>query len=68
MDEAEEEELVELPGGIDQLEALLEEEEQRVEDNSRLVFDKHNGSVFCCDLNNIAGLVVTGGEDDRGQE
>ena len=64
----EEEELVELPGGVDQLEALLEEEEeqrQRAEDNSRLVFDEHNGSVFCCSLSSSAGLVVTGGEDDR---
>ena len=64
-EEDEEEELVELPGGVDQLEALLEEEEQRVADNSKLVFDKHNGSVFCCDLGGNADLVVTGGEDDR---
>merc|ERR1712055_681101 len=34
-------------------------------DNSRLVFDKHNGSVFCCNLSSSSGLVVTGGEDDR---
>ena len=64
-EEEDEEELVELPGGVDQLEALLEEEEQRAEDNSKLVFDKHNGSVFCCNMNSNVGLVVTGGEDDR---
>ena len=59
------EELVELPGGIDQLETLLEEQEQRAADNSKLIFDKHNGSVFCCSLSSSAGLAVTGGEDDR---
>jgi len=65
------EELVELPGGIDQLEALIEEREEAMEelaqegDTSRLVFSKHEGSVFCCGLNPGAGLAVTGGEDDK---
>ena len=61
--EDEEDELVELPGGVDQLEALLEEEE-RARDNSRLTFAGHgDSSVFCCHAR--AGLAVTGGEDDR---
>merc|ERR1719348_1652400 len=64
--DGDEEELVELPGGIDQLEALIEEHENRVEDQSKLVFSKHTGSVFCCGLNSSAGLVATGGEDDTG--
>ena len=59
-------ELVELPGGIDQLEALIEEHENRIEDQSKVVFSKHTGSVFCCGLNTSAGLVATGGEDDTG--
>ena len=49
MDEEDEEELVGLPGGIDQLEALIDEHD-RAEDNSKIVFNGHTGSVFCCDL------------------
>jgi len=64
LDEEDEDDLVELPGGIDQLEALIEEHEQ-TEDNSRLVFDRHKGSVFCCSLWGGGGLAVTGGEDDK---
>ena len=57
------EELVELPGGIDQLESLLEEEEDKT-DESKLQFREHTGSVFCCSLGRD-GLVATGGEDDK---
>jgi len=64
--DADEDELVELPGGIEQLEALIEEHENRVVDQSKVVFSKHSGSVFCCSLNISAGLVATGGEDDLG--
>jgi len=65
-EEDDDDELVELPGGIDQLEALIEEHENRIIDSSKLVFSKHTGSVFCCSLNTGAGLVATGGEDDLG--
>ena len=59
--------MVELPGGIDQLETLMEEYENATqEDNSKFVFSKHSGSVFCCSLNQGEGLVATGGEDDKG--
>ena len=59
--------MVELPGGIDQLETLMEEYEnsKEVVDNSKFVFTKHSGSVFCCSLNSSEGLVATGGEDDK---
>ena len=63
-EDEDEDDLVELPGGIDQLEALIEEHE-RPDDNSKLVFERHSGSVFCCDLAGGAGLAVTGGEDDK---
>ena len=63
-EEEDEDDRVELPGGIDQLEALIEEHE-RPDDNSKLVFERHSGSVFCCDLAGGAGLAVTGGEDDK---
>jgi len=64
-DEADEEgeEMMELPGGIDQLESLLEEEEER-RDESKVQFKGHKGSVFCCSLRK-EGLVATGGEDDK---
>ena len=67
MDDVDEDEMVELPGGIDQLETLMEEYEntKEVEDTSKLVFSKHSGSVFCCSLHSSEGLVATGGEDDK---
>ena len=67
MDDVDEDEMVELPGGIDQLETLMEEYEnsKEVVDNSKFVFTKHSGSVFCCSLNSSEGLVATGGEDDK---
>ena len=64
MVEEDEEELVGLPGGIDQLEALIDEHD-RAEDNSKIVFNGHTGSVFCCDLWTGGGIAVTGGEDDE---
>ena len=60
---------MELPGGIDQLETMIEEHEREVAaavDESKLVFRKHSGSVFCLAVNMSEGLVVTGGEDDLG--
>ena len=56
---------MELPGGIDQLETMIEEHEREVAaalDESKLVFRKHSGSVFCLAANLAEGLVVTGGE------
>lgn len=35
------------------------------EDHSVLVFNKHVGSVFCCDLHPGGKFAVTGGEDDK---
>ncbi|GBP96067.1 Angio-associated migratory cell protein [Eumeta japonica] len=47
-------------------EDLMEEDEARdVEDNAQLVFRKHDGSVFCCDLHPSGKVAVTGGEDDK---
>ena len=66
-DEVDEEELVELPGGIDQLETLMEEyESSAAADLSSLTFSGHQGSVFSCSVNYDEGLVATGGEDDKG--
>ena len=47
---------------------MLEEHEREVAatDESKLVFSKHSGSVFCLAANMTEGLVVTGGEDDLG--
>jgi len=59
-----EEEMVELPGGIDQLESLLEEAEEDEKDDSKVQFRSHKGSVFCCSLSK-QGLVASGGEDDK---
>jgi len=66
-EESEGEELEELPGGIDQLETLMEEyENSQMEDTSKLVFSKHGKSVFSCSVNVGEGLAATGGEDDKG--
>lgn len=46
----------------------LEEEDTDMEppeDHAAFVFNKHVGSVFCCDLHSDGKLAVTGGEDDR---
>lgn len=37
-----------------------------VTDDSKLVFSKHQGSVFKVSLNLDEGLVASGGEDDKG--
>jgi len=63
-EEDDEEEMVELPGGIDQLESLLEEADDDDKDDSKLQFRGHKGSVFCCSLSK-QGLVASGGEDDK---
>ncbi|XP_047515894.1 angio-associated migratory cell protein [Pieris napi] len=38
---------------------------ERPEDQSQLAFNKHTGSVFCCDLHPNGKIAVTGGEDDK---
>lgn len=53
-----------------QFEDLLDGEEdysetEPPEDHSVFVFDKHIGSVFCCNIHPNGKLAVTGGEDDR---
>lgn len=35
------------------------------EDHSQYVFNRHVGSVFCCDLHPDGKLAATGGEDDK---
>ncbi|GAB6018794.1 hypothetical protein CHUAL_000456 [Chamberlinius hualienensis] len=40
-------------------------EMDNIPDDANLVFDKHTGSVFCCDLTSNGELAVSGGEDDR---
>jgi len=62
--EDDEDELVELPGGIDQLEAIVENMNQ-ANDNSNCVFKEHGKSVFTCSIHpEIETLCVSGGEDD----
>lgn len=53
-----------------QLEDLMESEDDYTEmeppeDHAALVFDKHVGSVFCCNFHPDGKLAVTGGEDDK---
>lgn len=64
-EEEDEDELMELPGGLDQLEAIAEECARR-EDNSKLKVSLHSKAVFCCCHHPAAesDLVVSGGEDD----
>lgn len=52
------------------MEEVTDQEEEDTEmeppeDHSDLVFSKHTGSVFCCDLHPDGKLAVTGGEDDK---
>merc|ERR1719167_854785 len=59
-------ELVELPGGVDQLEAIYENM-NKPEDNAKLVFSSHEKAVFCVSCSpEVADMVVSGGEDDTG--
>ncbi|XP_026757131.2 angio-associated migratory cell protein [Galleria mellonella] len=53
-----------------QLDEEMEDDEEDTEmkspeDHAILVFDKHVGSVFCCDLHPDGNLAVSGGEDDK---
>lgn len=56
---------------LEDLENMLEEQEEEdtemepPEDHSSIVFRKHAGSTFCCDLHPNGLLAVTGGEDDK---
>ncbi|XP_061707310.1 angio-associated migratory cell protein [Cydia pomonella] len=54
----------------DNMEEVTDQEEEDTDmeppkDLSILVFNKHVGSVFCCDLHPSGKLAVTGGEDDK---
>lgn len=42
-----------------------DEEMEKPEDLAAVVFEQHNGSVFCCDLHPNGKYAVTGGEDDK---
>lgn len=63
------EEMEEIPFDDDMEDVDDQEEEdtemEPPEDHSKLVFNKHIGSVFCCDLHPSGKLAVTGGEDDK---
>lgn len=55
---------------LEDLENMLEEPEEDAdmeppEDHSSMVFKKHVGSTFSCDLHPTGTLAVTGGEDDK---
>lgn len=43
----------------------IEGDMPKPEDLAALAFDKHNGSVFCCDVHSNGKVAVTGGEDDK---
>ncbi|CAK1550034.1 unnamed protein product [Leptosia nina] len=49
----------------DQEEEYSDSAMERPEDQAALVFNKHTGSVFCCDLHLNGKVAVTGGEDDK---
>ncbi|XP_053616269.1 angio-associated migratory cell protein isoform X2 [Plodia interpunctella] len=53
-----------------QLDEEMEDDEEDFEieppeDHSVVMFDKHIGSVFCCDLHPHGKFAVSGGEDDK---
>ncbi|KAJ2953729.1 hypothetical protein O0L34_g1352 [Tuta absoluta] len=61
---------IQLDEGMEDEDMNYEEEEvdddmDPPEDHSTLVFQKHQGSVFCCDLHPNGKLAITGGEDDK---
>eukprot|EP00088_Acartia_fossae_P049652 TRINITY_DN5484_c0_g1_i7.p1 TRINITY_DN5484_c0_g1~~TRINITY_DN5484_c0_g1_i7.p1 ORF type:complete len:423 (-),score=84.07 TRINITY_DN5484_c0_g1_i7:84-1352(-) len=61
---SDEDDLVELPGGIDQLESIMETMQQ-AKDNSIAVFKDHGKAVFSCAFHpELENVVVSGGEDD----
>ncbi|CAG4944340.1 unnamed protein product [Colias eurytheme] len=76
MDGENEDELIYL-GELDEIqfddEEMVDDQEEeyndvgmeRPEDHAAMVFDKHTGSVFCCDLHPSGKFAVTGGEDDK---
>ncbi|CAB3230877.1 unnamed protein product [Arctia plantaginis] len=64
------EEVEEIDLDDENMEDVTDQEEEDVEmeppeDNAVLVFSKHTGSVFCCDIHPDGKLAVTGGEDDK---
>ncbi len=41
-------------------------DEPTIEDDADFCYEKHTGSVFCCDLEPTkSSIAVTGGEDDK---
>lgn len=55
---------------LEDLEGMMEDQDEihemePPEDDSILLFGKHAGSVFCCDIHPDGLLAVTGGEDDK---
>uniref|UniRef100_S4PK93 Angio-associated migratory cell protein n=1 Tax=Pararge aegeria TaxID=116150 RepID=S4PK93_9NEOP len=64
------EEMEEVDVTEDMLEELDDQEEEdeemeKPDDLAAVVFDKHDGSVFCCDLHPSGKYAATGGEDDK---
>ncbi|XP_037977281.2 angio-associated migratory cell protein [Plutella xylostella] len=49
------------------MDGIMEQEEdaEPPEDHAAVVFTKHTGSVFCCDLHPSGKVAATGGEDDK---
>lgn len=43
----------------------MESDMPKPEDLAALAFEKHNGSVFCCDIHPNGKIAATGGEDDK---
>lgn len=64
------EEVEEIDLDDESMEDVIDQEEEDAEmeppeDHAALVFNKHVGSVFCCDLHPDGKMAVTGGEDDK---
>ncbi|XP_013168433.1 PREDICTED: angio-associated migratory cell protein [Papilio xuthus] len=64
------EEVADFEEVVDNLDELSDQEEEDVDmevpaDQSILAFNKHQGSVFCCNLHPDGKFAVTGGEDDK---
>ncbi|CAH2067006.1 unnamed protein product, partial [Iphiclides podalirius] len=64
------EEMDDMPEDFEEMEEVSDQEEEDTEmerpvDHAVTVFNKHTGSVFCCDLHPSGKCAVTGGEDDK---
>ncbi|XP_041979679.1 angio-associated migratory cell protein [Aricia agestis] len=63
-------EIEEIQFDEEDMEEIMDQEAEEIEmekpeDQALLVFEKHTGSVFCCDLHPNGKLAVSGGEDDK---